>query len=243
MVAPPRNIQIALPMSVVLIDLYCERTAPGFWNEPVNALSNAAFVVVAALAWREANKRSHSDIGEKLVIILAGLIGAGSFLFHTFANSLTELADVIPIWGFVTAYTVLTIYRFTGQDFRRTARIAVITGAVILAINVFTSDGITTDGVSSDMMLNGSLQYAPALAALVIFTLLSHLRKHPVRMGLTLATAIFCAALFFRTIDLAACSVTAGIGTHFLWHLLNAAMIGVLLHTLIMHMPPKLPAH
>lgn len=39
-------------MNFTLIDLYCERTAVGFWNEPINALSNIAFVVVAVLAWQ-----------------------------------------------------------------------------------------------------------------------------------------------------------------------------------------------
>jgi hypothetical protein len=26
------------------LDLYCERTAPGLWNEPLNALTNLAFI-------------------------------------------------------------------------------------------------------------------------------------------------------------------------------------------------------
>ena len=32
------------------IDIYCERTAPGFWDEPFNALTNAAFLIAAAAA-------------------------------------------------------------------------------------------------------------------------------------------------------------------------------------------------
>lgn len=28
---------------MLYVDLYCERTAPGVWNEPLNALSNLAF--------------------------------------------------------------------------------------------------------------------------------------------------------------------------------------------------------
>ena len=30
------------------IDIYCERLGPGFWAEPVNALSNGAFLVAGA---------------------------------------------------------------------------------------------------------------------------------------------------------------------------------------------------
>ena len=36
------------------IDLYCERTGPELWSEPLNALSNLAFIGVAALLWRRA---------------------------------------------------------------------------------------------------------------------------------------------------------------------------------------------
>ena len=35
-----------------MIDLYCERTAPGLWEEPINALTNLSFFVAAWFAWR-----------------------------------------------------------------------------------------------------------------------------------------------------------------------------------------------
>ena len=34
------------------IDLYCERTDPSFWAEPVNALTNIAFLIAAYAAYR-----------------------------------------------------------------------------------------------------------------------------------------------------------------------------------------------
>ena len=34
------------------IDAYCERTDPGYWAEPVNALTNLAFLLAALIAWR-----------------------------------------------------------------------------------------------------------------------------------------------------------------------------------------------
>ena len=33
------------------IDSYCERLGPDYWAEPVNALTNLAFVLAAALLW------------------------------------------------------------------------------------------------------------------------------------------------------------------------------------------------
>jgi hypothetical protein len=42
------------------VDIYCERTDPSFWAEPVNALTNIAFLLAAALAfcaWRRDGAR------------------------------------------------------------------------------------------------------------------------------------------------------------------------------------------
>jgi len=88
------------------IDIYCERLGPGFWAEPVNALTNAAFVIaalVAAVAARRAGLRQRALWA---LIVLAGLIGVGSFLFHTFATPWAALSDVVPIWSFVALYLV-----------------------------------------------------------------------------------------------------------------------------------------
>lgn len=226
-------------MNFTLIDLYCERTAAGFWNEPINALSNIAFVVVAVLAWRSMSERSHSDIWEKCVIVLAGLIGIGSFLFHTLANGVAEYADIIPIWSFVASYTLLAIYRSTEQNTRKTLRIAGIALGISLVINSFTSQNVITQDTDQTPLFNGSLQYAPAFIALAVFSILSRYRKHPVSSYVMAATGIFGVALFFRSIDMTTCNFTRGLGTHFLWHLCNAVMIGMLLRGMILEMPPK----
>ena len=34
------------------IDGYCERLGPGFWAEPLNALTNLAFLIAALVMWR-----------------------------------------------------------------------------------------------------------------------------------------------------------------------------------------------
>jgi hypothetical protein len=52
------------------------------------------------------------------------------------------------------------------------------------------------------------------------------------RRGLELAVMIFTVSLALRTVDLAVCE-TFRLGTHFLWHLLNAAVLYVLLRTAI----------
>ncbi|WP_298938509.1 ceramidase domain-containing protein [uncultured Ruegeria sp.] len=227
---------------IAFIDLYCERTAPGFWNEPINAISNVGFVIAAILAWRVSQKREGlaPDIWEITLFVLAALIGVGSFLFHTFANSCAELADVVPIWSFVALYVFVVIYRSTGEDVKRTVRIATIAIFVTGTVSWFTSGDIVTDTYGHDHgpgRLNGSLQYLPALVALIIFSLITTFRRHPARRMIVFATMAFSLSLVMRTIDHSVCDLT-GIGTHFLWHILNAVLVGLLLVTLVREYPP-----
>ena len=39
------------------LDLYCERLSPGLLAEPLNALSNLAFLYAALTIWRTAGQR------------------------------------------------------------------------------------------------------------------------------------------------------------------------------------------
>lgn len=228
-------------MALSFIDLYCERTAPGFWNEPLNALSNSAFLIAAALALNIALRRPQRDPFEIGVIVLGGSIGIGSFVFHTLPSSGTELADVIPIWSFVAAFVLLAIFRSTGQNGPKTIRIALIAVAVTGAVLVFTAQDITTDTTTSPDYFNGSLQYAAALIALLAFAIITQWQRHPARAYVLAAAVSFLVSLLFRTIDLSTCATT-GFGTHFLWHLLNGLMIGLLLQALVRALPP-IPHH
>lgn len=232
--------------TIAFIDLYCERTAPGFWDEPVNALSNFAFIVAALYAWRCLVNRESArpDLWEILLVVLAACIGMGSFLFHTFANTHAELADVIPIWSFVALYVGVVIYRSTGEDVNKTFRISGIALGITLTGFWFTSGDVVTDahnhGHSHDQnadIFNGSLQYLPALVALIAFSVITFLRRHPARNLVLAATLTFALSLTMRTADIWACDMT-GIGTHFLWHVLNAFMVGLLLIALISKYPP-----
>lgn len=223
-----------------MIDLYCERTAAGFWNEPLNALSNAAFLLAALHAWHLRSRRAGGDRAEAVVIVLGGLIGVGSFLFHTFANAWSEIADIVPIWSFVGAYVVLTIHRMTGERALKTLLYGVSGLGLALLVSRFTGSApVSSSTEPVAMPLNGSLQYAPALLALLLFTSLAWWRKHAIRYSLSIASVLFIIALIFRSIDLVACLPSGGTGTHFLWHLLNGLLVWVLLRALVVTMPPQ----
>jgi hypothetical protein len=83
--------------------------------------------------------------------------------------------------------------------------------------------------------LNGSVGYLPAAAALLIVGALC-LRKGEGEPGRALlaAACVFAMSLVFRSMDQAVCT-TLPIGTHFLWHILNAAVLGILMIAAIAH--------
>lgn len=93
------------------IDAYCERLDATFWSEPVNAVTNAAFLVAALLAFRDWRARGQGDPAALLLIVIVALVGIGSFLFHTFATRWAALADVLPIALFINIYFCLALRR------------------------------------------------------------------------------------------------------------------------------------
>lgn len=212
------------------IDLYCERTAPSFWAEPANALSNAAFLVAAAaafLAWRRAGGRDRPALA---LILVVAAVGLGSFTFHTVATRGALLADVIPIAVFIYGYLLVALRRFLG--------LSLVLSLAILAAYAAASQALSW--LAPPRALNGSIDYVPALIALIVVartvrgpgaSAVNH------RPGLDLAVMMFTVSLALRSVDLAVCGAFP-LGTHFIWHLLNATVLYVLLRTTIRKAEP-----
>lgn len=210
------------------LDIYCERLSPAFWAEPVNALTNAAFVLAAIWGAVTARRRGVTHPVAWLLISLAGLIGVGSFLFHTHATVWAALADVAPIWTFVTVFVLAAMRYLMGMP---PARVALVSGLVIVAAVLaarLLAMALGTQPATGPDPLNGSGQYAPALLALVVFAVLTRWRGHPSANWIAAATGVFLLSLAFRTLDRDICAAIP-LGTHFLWHLLNGLVIGLLL--------------
>jgi ceramidase len=201
------------------IDLYCERTDASFWVEPANALTNAAFLLAAAAAfwlWRRGGGRDWPVLA---LIITVVAVGIGSFAFHTVATRGAMLADVIPIAVFIYGYLLLALVRFL----RLSLGVSV---AIVLAYAVGAQ---ALSWLAPPRAFNGSIGYLPALVAMIV---VARATRGEARRGLELAVMIFTVSLALRTIDLAACDAFP-LGTHFLWHLCNAAVLYVLLRTAI----------
>jgi hypothetical protein len=80
--------------------------------------------------------------------------------------------------------------------------------------------------------VSGSTRYLPALLALAVCGGLLAARRHPAGRAFLLAAGVFVVSLTFRSIDARLCEAVP-IGTHFLWHLLNGALLGWLLLTMV----------
>ena len=198
------------------VDIYCERTDPSFWAEPVNALTNAAFLVAALVAyvqWRRAGAR---DMPVLALIVLTGVIGIGSFIFHTVATQGAVLFDTVPIALFIYVYLFFALRRFL--DLGMFAAIALLIGFAALSVG----EGLLVPART----LNGSHAYLPALAATLVIGWLA--RRRPAGPLILAAGGTLVLSLVFRSIDMAVCPAFP-LGTHFLWHLFNAAVLYLLL--------------
>ncbi|NDW03960.1 ceramidase domain-containing protein [Jiella pacifica] len=199
------------------IDAYCERTSAQFWAEPLNAWSNLAFIAVGLVGLSLWKMRGGRDLPAYALCILVLVIGAGSFLFHTFATSWASVADVLPIAVFIYGYFALALSRFLGLS----KLIAGLGTAGFLAASILVEPAFST-------LVGSSAGYIPALfAMLIIGGILVYRKEEPGRLVLV-AGATFLVSLTFRMLDAPLCEIWP-LGTHPLWHLLNAATLGLLL--------------
>lgn len=199
------------------IDLYCERLDASFWAEPLNAVSNIAFVVAAAAAYADYRRAAARDGAVLALIVIGGIVGLGSFAFHTLATRGAMLLDVVPIGVFIYGYLLLALRRFLRLSFLATAAVWVAFVALSIGLATWVPRAV----------LNGSSGYFPALAALIV---IGWMRRAD-RVGRTMlaAAALFVPSLILRIVDLELCPAFP-IGTHFFWHLLNAGVIYAVLH-------------
>lgn len=205
------------------VNSYCERTDPGLWSEPLNALTNGAFLVAAWASWRLA--RRHGDRGAQLLALVLAAIGVGSLLFHTVAQVWAMLADVVPIQVFILLYLGLATVRLFALPWWA--------GVAAAAAFVPASAGLSALVVAVAGPLNGSAGYLPVPLLIALYAGLLRRRSPEAARGLLVGAAMLMASLAFRTIDAAVCPAFPA-GTHFLWHLINAAMLAWMIRVLVL---------
>lgn len=233
---------------------YCERgTSDALLAEPINALSNLAFLFAALiglqlLLWRPREERSGDHY---LLIFLVFVIGLGSLAFHLFATQGTELLDVVPIGLFILVYLGFALNRFLGVPVGLTVLLVIgFTAIMAMTGQVQCWDGgVGIPGPEvqgAKPCLNGSIFYLPALGALIVVGLLAEERRHRGAPYLLWAAAILTISITLRSLDFALCDriVIDGrkVGTHFAWHILNALALFLLLRASLEGAPDRVRA-
>lgn len=212
------------PMNTVTLAVtrYCERSADQFWAEPLNAVSNLAFVLAAAVVvWRlRGSARQYWDV--LVLALLAAAVGLGSFLWHTLATPWTEWANVIPIGLFINGFLLsflLRVARWRWPD-------------VALAIILYQVLTYWVQAALPADFLNGSVFYLPAWLALLVMGLYCSATGHRQARYVAAMLGIFTVSLLARSADVAICPAFP-LGTHFAWHLLNAPVLYLAMRLLV----------
>ena len=209
-----------------VFDEYCERVGFSLLAEPINALSNLAFIVAAWAAWRLAKRTDTLPTGVRVLIALAGSTAIGSMLWHTFANTLSLYLDVIPIALFMVVFLWLYVRNVMGKSVAFAA----------LSIGAFFVSAVLVQPIGD--AIHGAPSYLPGLLVVLVLGLYHAIQNKPERFTLLAGAGTYFTALFFRTIDNELCHYMT-IGTHWIWHMLIALVTYLAMRSLILSLASK----
>lgn len=212
------------------VDIYCERTNFAFWAEPLNAITNLAFIIAALYCWNLAVRRNRMEGLTLLLLLLLAAVGVGSFLFHTMATRWAGAADTTPILLFILVYLFAATRRFFGAPVWMSVAVPILFVPFAIGFGAAWSSAMPS--------LNGSEGYFPVLVIIVVYGIALARLGHAAAGPLLAGAAVFSLSLTFRSIDSAVCAAIP-IGAHFLWHVLNGVLLGTVLAAFIRHGAPK----
>ena len=204
------------------IDIYCERLDIGIWAEPINAFTNVAFILAAIIMWL----RCKNLVEGKILSFLLFSIGCGSFLFHTYAQTWAALLDVTAILIFILTYIFVANRRFLAWS-----KMVSLIGVILF----FPYQLLLASILSNIQFFGSSVQYIPVAILIFIYSGLLRKSEPNLSRGLFIGAAILCLSIISRTVDEPLCSILS-VGTHFVWHILNAIMLAWMIEVLRRHM-------
>ncbi|WP_147125642.1 ceramidase domain-containing protein [Shimia ponticola] len=206
------------------IDIYCERTDFTYWSEPLNAVTNAAFLIAALVMWHRT--RGHGlPIATALIVILA-CIGVGSFLFHTHATGWASLADITPIGLFILLYLYAVGHDFLGWTWWQA-------GLLVVAFVPFAA--VVTPLMDRLPFFQISNFYWNVPILLILFAPLVAQKNRQTALGMVIGASILTISITLRSYDMPVCDDLPA-GSHFWWHILNGVMLGWMIEVYRRHM-------
>lgn len=196
-------------------DGYCERVDLTYWSEPVNAVTNVAFLLAAVWMWRR-----YDTGAARLLSGILFMIGIGSYLFHTHATAWAALADVAPIGLFILTYLFLVNRDALGLHW----------GWALAATALFVPyAAITVPILDSMPFFHISNFYWTVPILLLAYAVGLRERRPAISRGFVIGAVILCTSISIRSVDEIWCDVLP-LGTHFGWHILNGVMLGYMIH-------------
>ena len=213
----------------VPLDIYCEQINPGLWSEPINAVTNILILAAGFLGLWQVRVRKTGTFAELLCWWVVG-IGLGSLLFHTTALELTKWADIVPIATFTLAMMLFALRRFARLSWARTLVYSACYFVFIAIVTYLLPNSVHA-------ATNGTTFYLPALGGNVFCGLVALANRGPGGWYALACAGILLVGFFFRAIDQEVCA-SFPIGTHFLWHVLIAAMLALNLLGVARHGAP-----
>ncbi|MGH8518813.1 MAG: ceramidase domain-containing protein [Panacagrimonas sp.] len=202
------------------LDLYCERFGPGLFAEPLNALSNLAFV--AAGLWLLGTLPRVFARPQRVppaLEVLAGLIviiGICSGAFHVVATQWAQALDLGSIALFIYFFVVCFAHYILDVRW----------ALAWIAAPAFWAFGLFVRAPFDANAFNGSVIYFPALAGIALMGAGLAAQRRPGAGLFGLATLIFIVSITLRSVDLAWCNGWVW-GTHWAWHLLNGGVLAI----------------
>ena len=208
------------------LDAYCERVGPGLLAEPLNAFSNASFLIAAWAAWILAKRTGKLTLEIRLLIALGFLVGIGSILWHTYPTNTTLILDIVPIVIFIMWFIWLYTRKVIGlRPLNAAAAVILFLAAIYFA-------------APYAQLLHGAPVYTPGLLVVLVLGIYHAVKQKTARFLLLSTAGVYFTALFFRTIDQEVCAAMP-IGTHFIWHSLIGLVTYMAMRALILNYPSE----
>lgn len=202
------------------VDLYCERFGPDLFAEPLNAVSNLAFVLAGMWLLTSGLPRLFAPQRTPVVLeILAGLvvlIGICSAAFHTFATRWANALDVGSIALFIYFFVICYARYVLDQRW----------ALAWIAAPAFWAFGLIVQAPFGPAAFNGSVVYFPALAGIALMGAGLSTQGRDGARWFGAAALVFLVSITLRSVDLAWCSDWVW-GTHWAWHLLNGLTLAL----------------